>query len=281
VAFVDATFGIGKAAGRGVMYGATLEIAGHDLNIAVVGPERLARAGDSERRAIVERLEVRTEPTDVVFGGPITAANVETTLPADFRAPLPAESEALSEVVSRLPIRDLHGCFTAIRPVAGGDPDILVACSERGVSLGVVDEHSFASVDENVRGRTFGAKAEVPPAEQLPLEDRTALLYAPRDGLALGVAGHDQGVARFWALGRPGADLSGAVRTAMRSATFSGQHPVTFSQQAGYWLRHRPMSPVVVVPALLCVLLAVGIAWVIATFALRPRKPRALPEDTL
>lgn len=279
-AMVDATFGLGKSGAQGVAHGASLEVAGHDLHILTLAPERLSHTAETERRGILERLEVRTEPTEVAFGGPISGAHLQTVLPPDFREPLPAENGSLSEVVSKLPITDLQGCFTAIRPVAGAEPDILVACPERGIELGVVDEHSFSAVDDAVRGRTFGATPDIPPAEPLQLYDRMALLYAPRDGLALGVVGHDQGVTRFWALGQPEGDLANAVRTTLRNATFSGPHPVKFGQQATYWLRYRNTSPVVVVPAIACVFLALVLGWGAATLALRPRRRRAHDDHT-
>jgi hypothetical protein len=280
VALVEATFGLGKSGARGVAHGASLEIAGHDFHVLTVAPERLARLAESERRGVLERLDVRSPPTEVKFGGPITAAHVQTVLPPDFREPLPAESDAISEVVSQLPITDLQGCFIAIRPVPAVAPDILVGCPERGIELGVVDEHSFAAVDEAVRSRTFGARTEIPPAESIQLYDRMGLLFAPREGLALGVVGHDQGVTRFWALGQPEGDLAEAVRITMRNATFSGPHRVRFGQQASYWLNHRNTSPMVLVPALSCVLLAVLAAWGLATLALRPRRSRAHDEHT-
>lgn len=280
VALVDATFGLGKSGARGVGHGASLEIAGHDLHILTIAPERLSGAAESERHGILDRLDLRTAPTEVAFGSRISGASVQTVLPPDFREPLSAENGSLSEVVSQLPITDLQGCFTAIRPVAGDEPDILVGCPERGIELGVVDEHSFAEVDAAVRGRTFGATAEIPPAEPIQLYDRMGLLYAPRDGLALGVVGHEHGVTRFWALGQPEGDLANAVRTTMRSATFSGAHPVKFGQQASYWLRHRNTSPVVLVPAITCVFLALVAAWGVATVALRPRRRRAHDEHT-
>jgi len=280
IALVDAAFGLGKSGARGVAHGASLEVAGHDLHILTIAPERLARAAENERRGILERLDVRTAPTEVTFGGPITGAHLQTVLPPDFREPLPAENEALSDVVSQLPLTDLQGCFTAIRPVAGESPDILVACPEREIELGVVDEYTFAAVDAAVRGRTFGATAEIAPAEPIQLHDRMGLLFAPRDGLALGVVGHDQGVTRFWALGQPDGDLAGTVRATMRNATFSGPHPVKFGQQATYWLRYRNTSPVVLMPGITCVFLAVVLAWGITTLALRPRRRRAHDEHT-
>jgi hypothetical protein len=279
VALVDAEFGIPKASGRATLRGATLEVAGKNVHIAVVAPDRLAKAAEAERRAILERLDVRAGPAEVAFGSKVTAEHVETTLPADFRPPLEAEQDAVAAVVEKLAILDLVGCFTAIRPVAGAEPDVLVTCSEQ-LTLGVVDSYSFEDADRAVREKTFGTKADVPPAESVALNDRMAFLYAPRDGFVVGVAPHDGGVARFWALGQPAGELPEAVRAAMRSSTFSGPHPAAFGQQVSYWVSYRPFSPAVLCPALTLLGLIGGLCFGIVTLARRPPRVRESHEPS-
>jgi hypothetical protein len=198
---------------------------------------------------------------------------VETTLPDDFRPPLEAEQDAVAAVVEKLQILDLVGCSTAIRPVAGTEPDVLVTCSQP-LQLGVVDSYSFDDADRAVREKTFGSKAEVPPAESVALNDRMAFLYTPREGFAVGVVPHDGGVARFWALGRPEGELPETVRAAMRSSTFSGAHPASFGEQVSYWVSYRPFSPAVLCPALALLGLLGGLGFGVATLARRPPRVR-------
>jgi len=274
VALVDAEFGIPKATGTATLRGATIEVAGKNMHVAVVAPDRLAKVADAERRSILERLDVRAGPAEVAFGSKVVAEHVETTLPADFRPPLEAEQDAVAAAVEKLQILDLVGCYTAIRPVAGAaEPDVLVTCSEP-LQLGVVDSYSFDDADHAIREKTFGSKAEVPPAESVALNDRMAFLYTPREGFVVGVVPHDAGVARFWALGRPEGELPETVRAAMRSSTFSGPHPASFGEQVSYYVSYRPFSPAVLCPALTLLGLLGGLGFGVVSLARRPPRVR-------
>lgn len=248
VALIDATFAFGKGGAPGVLRGATLEIAGQNFHLATISSARSEAACERERRALIERLDVHTEPEPGRFGAAVEAQGISAKLPPDWRPPFKAELATLNEGLAGIGVDDLSTCWTALRPVAGGPPDVMATC-QGGLLLGVVDEHSFEAVDPIVRERMFGA-VEVAPAELLQLEDRVGFAYTPRDGLAVGVVPYDQGVSRTWVLGQ--GDLSSALQAVVVSSSFSGPHPASLGDQLSYWLVHRTTSPVVLCPLLGC-----------------------------
>lgn len=274
VALVDAAFSFGGEA-EGRLYGASLEIAGQDLHLATVAPERTAKAAARAREALLEALEVVRGPAEVAYGGTVEASGIRSVLDPSFRPALEAEQPAVDAVVKPLGLEDPSACWTALRPRPGAAPDVMVACPA-ALRLGVVDEHSLPAVDAVVRQHTFGP-VEVAPARPVPLADRLGLLYAPRDGLAVGVVPYDRGVARFWAVGAHGGALGEALTATLRGSTFSGSHPVELGEQVAYWLTHRSTSPAVLCPLL--GLVALGGLAVVGVGAVAWRATRRPPLD--
>ena len=97
---------------------------------------------------------------------------------------------AVQPVLKRLGLADLEGCWAAIRPVPERVPDVMVTC-QGGLLLGVVDQYSFDSVDQELREKLFGA-VEVQPAEAVELNDRVGFAYRPKESLAMGIVPYDQ-----------------------------------------------------------------------------------------
>lgn len=259
VAFVDVAFKFGDG-NPGTMYGATVEVDGQDFHLATIAPDRFAGAGKKAREDLVARLEFTTPPPASTYGATVTAEGVTTVLPEGWRPTLDAEWRALVPSLARLGLEDVTGCWIAVRPVPTKTPDAMVTCARR-MHLGVVDEHSFAAADEQVRAALFG---KIPAGVPVPLADRTGLLYTPKDGVAFGVVPDAEGAAVTWALGE--GDLGPAVRAAMAGSTYGGPHPVELGDQVSYWLTARTFSPQVLCPALSCVglggALVVGVAGV-------------------
>ena len=129
MAFVDAAFTFGEGGPKGLMYGATVEIGGQNMHLAVVSSDRAQGALSAQRQAIVERLEVRSGPRRAVYGGEVEAAGVTTQLPKAWRAPFDDEVPLwVVPALKNLGLPDLEGCWSAVRPVAGqsvgGDADV-------------------------------------------------------------------------------------------------------------------------------------------------------------
>ncbi len=260
VALVDASFTFGEGGPTGTLHGATLEIAEKNLHLAVVSSERAAELAKAQRQGFLDELEVRTEPVRGKFAATVEAPGITTALPKGWRPPLESEmSDVVSPILGKIGVPDLEPCYTAIRPLSGGTADVLVTC-QSGLLLGVVDEHSFAAVDEVVREAMFGT-VPVDPAEPVDLGDRMGFVYAPTEGLAVGIVPYDQGVSRTWVFAEeaPTEDL----RKVMAASSFSGPHPASVGDQVTYWVTHRPTSPVVLVPAFLLVVGVVGVGFLL------------------
>jgi len=257
VALIDAAFRFGKGGPPGIMRGATLEVAGQNMHLAFVAPKGSARAADRQRSRVVGTLDFHTEPEKVAFGGTVDALGITTKLPADWREPLASELPQVNPALDKLGIEDLTPCYTAIRPRAGSEPDVLATC-QGGLLLGVVDEYSFEATDAVVRERMFGG-ADIAAAEQVDLGDRVGFLYTLRDDLAVGVVPYADGIARTWVVGS-GGGLDDAARAALQGSTWSGPHPAGIGDQVAYWVTHRPTSPVVLCPVLGLVVVAGALA---------------------
>lgn len=270
-AFLDAGFEFGNTGKRGAAAGATLEIVGQNVHLMTVGPAASARAVERARTELARRLEFPGGPPPSTYGTEVSITGAKTTLPADWRPPLDSEWNAVvaahADTLQKLGVEDVTGCWTAIRTKPMAAPDLMVSCN-RNVRLGVVDEHSWESGEATARERLFGKS--LPPGQRLDLADRIGFVYAPRDGLAMGVVPHEPGVAVVWAMGD--GDLGASVRDAMKGSTFAGAHPVETGEVVSYWLTERTFSPQVLCPALCCLGAGVVVVAAVGLVALRPRK---------
>lgn len=282
VAALDLGFTFGGGGAEGVLYGGTITVAGQNFHLATVTAKVNAARAEKARDEILERLDVREEgePLKTVAHGVLSASGIETKLPDGWREPTPPELGEVTKRVAVLGLSDLSKCWIAMRPRPVLEPDVMVTCPA-GLQLGIVDDYSFGGVEPVVREAVFG-KAPVPPGEKLELSDRLGFLFDPRldaQGLAVAVVPYDQGIARTWALGRPGDDtLVDSVRAAALASTWSGPHPVTPADQASYYLTYRPTHPVVLGSGLVGVLLVGGVLGG-AGFALTRSRKRPLDLD--
>jgi hypothetical protein len=241
-AFVDVTFSLAKS-GTVVLRGATTEIEGKNLHVALVAPVALHKLADQERATIAATLEFTNPVAPADLGGTVTNGRASTKLPADWRPLQGNELAAVSPQLLKLGLEDVTGCWTAIKGRPGATPDLMATCS-RPLHLGVVDEFSVAEHDELVRAKLFGPS--VPPGTLVPTLDRSAMLYVPRDGLAMGVVPDGELVSVTWALGQ--GSLAEPVRAALQGSTFPVPHATTLGDNVWYWMRHRTFSPVVLCP---------------------------------
>ena len=274
-AFVDVDFGLSKA-GAIALRGATAEIAGSNLHLAVIAPQRLARAAERERSEIVRRLEFTVPVEDAGYGGTVRTDRVGTRLPEGWRPLQPGELDVVTPQLVKLGLEDLTGCWTAIHPRPAQSPDVMVTCG-RPLHVGVVDAHSAAEQEAIVREKLFGPS--VPAGTLVEMPDRNGFVYVPREGLAMGAAPDSEQVSVTWALGDR--NLGEAVTGALVGSTYASPHAVSAGNRLWYWLRHRTLSPQVACPSLCCLgsvgLLGFG---VVSVFAMRSRrKPSDDPDE--
>jgi hypothetical protein len=273
-AYVDVSFDL-KGAGTVVLKGAVTEIDGKDFLIGVLAPARLSSVAAKDRAEVVRRLEFTTPVPPVEYGGTVKTGRVTTKLPAGWRALSPYEVDSVSQKLLDLGIDDLTNCWTAVRPRVGDAPDVMATCS-KPVHFGVVDEFSLAAADEVAHAKLFGKKA--PPGSLVAMPDRSGLLYAPKDGLAFGVAPDGDQAAVTWALGQ--GPLGDVVSAAMTGSSFTAPHAVTPQDQIDYWLYSRTFSPMVLCPTgCLCAGAAFVVALVGGTVMLMSRRRRTGDED--
>lgn len=269
-AYVDMTFRLPKA-GVIVLKGATIELEGRNLHIALVAPESHERAAARDRAVITAALDFKALPNpipDPGFGGEVSADGVTVKLPDGWRPLQGDELSIVSPQLAKLGLEDLTGCWTAIAPYAGRTADVMASCS-RPIHVGVVDAYSFAAAEQEVRTKLFGEKA--PPGTQVDTPDRTGFLFAPRDGLAMGALPDGERVRVVWALGN--GSLADPVRSVLQASVFPGPHAVTIGDQVSYYLHHRPFSPVVLCPiGCVCGFVAVIVAFVALIVLVRSRR---------
>jgi hypothetical protein len=218
-----------------------------------------------------------TKPAGALSGGTLSAEDgFETTLPEGWRVPVGKEIGRVSKITSKLWVskKGTEPCWVGIRPVPIGKPDVMFACG-RSWAGGPVDEHSLGAVDSELRELYFrAASSEVPPAEAIAVGDRMGLIYKPREGvnaLRLVTAPYDKGLMTLWAQAGSLSDaaLDAAVASVAAQTRFTGPDggkPIIRGDKwVGYYLVHRPMSPIVVVPAL-------GLIGIIGFFVARRKK---------
>ncbi len=251
---------------KGVLECATFAVEGQVFHMAALAAEKRKKLCAAALDDLLEGLEVNKPP--VSYAGPqkVSASGIEVTLPSGWHAPHPKEMPAVSMAAHGLGLKDIEACWSAVKPAANGEHDIMIGC-QGGLLLGVVDEYSFAGIEaDEVRPVFFGSVA-VDPALPVELSDRTGFAYeiASTDGLRVGAVPYDQGIARYWAVGGStrGTALTEALTAAMKGSTFSGPHPVGPMDQVSHYLTYRPTSPLVLGPAGLFLALLGGLGFLL------------------
>jgi len=281
VAVVDLSLSFAEGKAKGNLYGGTFQVPGQMFHFALVTSDRRARAAKKARVELLDRMEI-TEPAPTLeFGPTLDTDGITTQLPDAWRVPLKQEMAEFNKRVSKLEIQDMSHCFYAFRPKGLGVPDALVTC-QVGLHLGVVDNYSFAGVDEIVQAKVLGGKGD--PAKPVEVADRVGLVYdLSKGGLAAGVVPYDQGIARTWVVGdADDPSIPAAAEEVVSKSSFSGPHPAGLGDQVTYYLTYRPFSPIVLFPGLCC-LVVFGVVGVGGGTLLKRRcgkgKYAALAED--
>ena len=266
---------------KAVLRGVTLPVEGQMFHMAVVSVNRFKGKAERARTQLIEDLDVRSKPAEFEAGVTVEGAGFQHTLPEGWRQPLKKEESPANARVSKLGLESLDDCWLGISANGPGEASALVAC-QGGLQLGVVDPYSFEGVEPMVRKRVMGSEG-LAPARMVELSDRVGFLYDLSDkGLAVGVVPFENGVVRIWGVGDNGeSGLAEAVQAAMLGGTYEGQHPASVGDRVNYYISYRPMSPVVLLPTGLGVLLFGGLGVGGFLLASRRKSPYDLDDDEI
>jgi hypothetical protein len=234
---------------------------GNVIHIRVLCNEHQAPNGLRALKQFVQTFDLQKKPGKTAGKSVEAEDGFASVLPDGWRTPIGGERARVRKITDKLwaSKKGTEPCWVALRPVAVGSPDVMFACG-RSWSGVPVDEHSMSAVDEEFRDLFFrDAAAEIAPAESVSVGDRMGLLFRPREGInaiRLIAAPYDRGLVAIWARAGSleGAALDAAISAAAESTTFTGPEGgkpnIRADKWVGYYLAHRPTSPIVLAPAL-------------------------------
>lgn len=221
---------------------------------------RLSDRAERDLEDLLAQMTIQKGPLKLPGQEVSSAAGFAATLPQGWRAPLPDELEAVAAITATAGEPDLPAerCWSALRPPAVGDPDVIFACSG-SLYLGPVDGYSFSSVEPEVRERFFGrVTPPISPAEAVTVGDRTGFYFRPSQGkepVRLVVAPYGAGqIMMVWALGKHleatalDADLQALLPTVKFTGDNGGKPQIGFDRWVAYYLTSRFFSPIVLGP---------------------------------
>jgi hypothetical protein len=270
---VELTYTFAGSRAQGVWFARIFPVSGKMLHVATI-----AQRGNSAkaRRAldqIIAGLELGhpAQPTDDLAGVVKAQPGFEADLPPGWRQPLPAEMSMVRHLAAKTGQSKIDGekCWVAVRPVAVGEPDLMLFCKAHWF-LDPIDEHSWAGVEQQVHARFFGKSPKpVQTAEQINVGDRVGFLYSPQAAeraIRVAVASFDQGIVVGWGLAQVARtqELDGAIRQTLADTRFTGPEGGAPIHGGVHWIHYyatyRNTDPVVVGPLLfLVVLLGLGL----------------------
>ena len=248
-----------KGSGRGGATVASFTGAGHVVHVRVLSNGRRRSAALRTLDFVLEKMELDGGPLELETGRVEVDAGFATTLPEGWRRPVQPEMGAVRKITPKLGEEKLakDSCWVAVHPVPAAEPGLIFACQVYH-HIGVLDAHSFDTEEEAVRARFFGASAsEVPPAAQAEVGDRMGFHFRPPTPLRLGLAPYAGGMVATWGVagGLDEMALDAAMTAVLQSTEFTGaeggQPIIGLDKRVGYYLKHRPTSPVVIGPVLL------------------------------
>ena len=170
---------------KGVLISATVPVEGQMFHMSLLTAAQRVKKAQQIMDGLVERLEVRSPMTTTASGAKLELDSISSTLPEGWR-PVLSQEQSVVTAASKSLVEDLEGCWSAIRPRPGGEPDVMFTCPGgpiMDIGLGLVDEASFAEVEEKLRPRLFGP-VPVEAASRVALEALRLRLHRNRAPLA-------------------------------------------------------------------------------------------------
>lgn len=192
-----------------------------------------------------------------------------TTLPEGWRLPLKSELGEVRKLAAKTGQKvDPESCWLGFQPYADGTASVLLAC-QAGAWLGVVDEHSFAGVDEQLRTHELKS-LELPAAEKVEHSDRLSFLYnipPTENAIRMAVTPFDKGIVLTYALG-PAARLEAldeGIHAALEAMSFEGPDNGAHPEGVGAWIQYAASyRPILLAGAAVPVLIFFGLIAVMA-----------------
>jgi hypothetical protein len=248
---------------KGYAYHAILQSNAQMIHIRALAAGRNGPHAKEMLEKVATSLKRIKEPAPELRGELTSKAGFTITVPEGWRAPIGPEVDKVGRRAESVGIDDIgeERCATAIVPPAAGELDVLLACRQK-YFVGPVDEHSWTAEENGLYELYHFEDAKIPHAEKVQVGDRLGFYYKAREGekpMRLVVAPYDGGLVLLWGIAgqMTAAHLDESMKATMASVKFTGDNGgkqiVSLEQRLAYWVKHRPFSPQVMIPAFLLV----------------------------
>jgi hypothetical protein len=249
---------------KGYAYHAIMQSNAQMIHIRAFTAGRNAPRGKELLQQVATSLKRVKEPAPELTGELTSKAGFTIAVPPGWRAPIAGpEVDKVLRRAESVGIDDIgeERCATAIVPPPMGELDVLLACRQK-YFIGVVDEYSWKAEEKGLYELYHFEDAKIPHAEQVQVGDRMGFYYTAREGekpMRLVVAPYEQGLLLLWGIAgsMDAAHLDETMKSTMASVKFTGANGgkpvVSLGEQLNYWVKHRPFSPQVLIPAFLAV----------------------------
>jgi hypothetical protein len=248
---------------KGYAYHAILQSNAQMIHIRTLAAGRNGPHARELLEKVATGLKRVKEPAPELRGELTSKAGFTVTVPEGWRAPIGPEVDKVLRRAESVGIDDIgeERCATAIVPPPAGELDVLLACRQK-YFIGPVDEHSWKAEENGLYELYHFEEAKIPHAEQVQVGDRLGFAYKAREGekpMRLVVAPYDEGLLLLWGIAgsMDATHLDETMKATMASVKFTGpnggQPVITLGNRLTYWVKHRPFSPQVLIPAFLAV----------------------------
>ncbi|MBM4391179.1 MAG: hypothetical protein FJ090_08660 [Deltaproteobacteria bacterium] len=191
---------------RAVFEGAAFATDGRTFQVATYAAAQNGRRATMALERILHDLAVTNPPETIDDSGKLEHEFFSFDLPEGWRVPLKSEEFDTSYLYSQTGAMDTSECVAAIRPVAPGDTDLLLACPG-GPHLSIVDQYSFEDEATVFRSALFGkAASTLAPASLVDTRSGVAILQKVNDGLYVTGLPYRDGTFVAWVAGEKGRD---------------------------------------------------------------------------
>lgn len=263
---------------KAVFEGAAFATQGHTAYVGTYAASSNAGRALAARERALASLSVEKAASQPSTGGLLEHPMFTLDLPAGWRAPLESESFDASGLYTRTGVKDPAACAVAINPVAPGQADVLLACTD-GPKLTIVDQYSFDDESILFASGLFGkAASTLSRAEPLETKSGLAILQRAKEGLYVAGLPYRDGTLVAWVAGEAhrDAEIVAAARSTLSTWTLTdvAVPQPSFGATVAHVLAYRPTHPAVLAAAAL----AAGILGMFAKLIFaRPRME--LPSD--
>jgi hypothetical protein len=249
---------------KGYAYHAIIQSNAQMIHIRSLAAGRNAPHAKQILEQVATSLKRVKEPAPEQTGTLTSSAGFTVTMPEGWRAPIEGpETDKVLRRAESVGIDDISDarCATAIVPPPAGELDVFLACKQK-YFIGPLDEYSWKAEEKQLYDLFHFEEAKIPTAEQVHVGDRLGFYYKAREGekpMRLVVAPYEGGLLLLWGIaGSMHAEqLDETMKSAMASVKFTGpnggQQAITLGDRINYWIKYRPFSPQVLVPAFLLV----------------------------